>query len=78
MVIREATHNRFLISNLEYYYNLSLRIWYLALPRASVEDLDVKAHCDIYQAIAVKDEDLAVKKITKHIRVFHMTLKNYL
>ena len=77
-VIREATHNRFLISNLEYYYNLSLRIWYVALPRAAVEDLDVKAHCDICQAIADKDEDLAVEKITIHIRDFHKAIKNYL
>lgn len=77
-LIREATHNRFLISNLEYYYNLSLRIWYLALPQAAAEEIDVKAHCDIYQAIANKDEDLAVEKIAKHIRDFHKTIKNYL
>lgn len=77
-LIREATHNRFLISNLEYYYNLSLRIWYLALPRAEADEIDVQAHCDIYQAIAHKDEQLAVKRITKHIRDFHKTIKNYL
>jgi DNA-binding GntR family transcriptional regulator len=77
-VLREATHNRFLISNLEYYYNLSLRIWYLALPRAAAEEIDVKAHCEIYKAIASGDEDLAVNRITKHIRDFHKTIKNYL
>lgn len=77
-LIREATHNRFLISNLEYYYNLSLRIWYLALPRAVADEIDVIAHCDIYQAIADSDEQLAVRRITKHIRDFHKTIKNYL
>jgi DNA-binding GntR family transcriptional regulator len=77
-VLREATHNRFLISNLEYYYNLSLRIWYLALPQAAAEEIDVKAHCEIYKAIASGDEDLAVNRITKHIRDFHKTIKNYL
>jgi DNA-binding GntR family transcriptional regulator len=77
-LIREATHNRFLISNLEYYYNLSLRIWYLALPRAAAEEIDVKAHCDIYQAIAEGNEALAVERIAKHIRDFHKTIKNYL
>ena len=77
-LIREATHNRFLISNLEYYYNLSLRIWYLALPRAAVEEIDVQAHFDIYQAIAAGNEDLAVGRIIKHIRDFHKTIKNYL
>lgn len=77
-LLREATHNRFLISNLEYYYNLSLRIWYLALPRAAAEEIDVKAHCDIYEAIASGNEKLAVARITKHIRDFHKTIKNYL
>lgn len=77
-LIREATHNRFLISNLEYYYNLSLRIWYLALPQAAVDEIDVKAHCDIYQAIATGDEELAVNRIIRHIKEFHKTIKNYL
>lgn len=77
-LIREASHNRFLITNLEYYYNLSLRIWYLALPRAAAEEIDVKAHYTIYQAIAAGDENLAVERITKHIRDFHKTIKNYL
>ena len=77
-VLREATHNRFLISNLEYYYNLSLRIWYLALPQAAAEEIDVKAHCEIYEAISSGDEKLAVERITKHIRDFHKTIKNYL
>lgn len=77
-LIREATHNRFLIANLEYYYNLSLRIWYLALPQAAAEEIDVQAHCEIYEAIAAKDEGLAVRRIAKHIRDFHKTIKNYL
>jgi DNA-binding FadR family transcriptional regulator len=77
-LIREATHNRFLVSNLEYYYNLSLRIWYLALPRAAAEEIDVKAHCEIYEAIAEGNQELAIERITKHIKDFHKTIKNYL
>ncbi len=77
-LIREATHNRFLIANLEYYYNLSLRIWYLALPWAAVEEIDVKAHCDIYQAIAEGNPDQAAAMIAKHVREFHQTIKDYL
>ena len=77
-LIREATQNRFLISNLEYYYNLSLRIWYLALPQAAAEEIDVKAHCDIYQAIAAGNADAAAERISKHIWDFHKTIKSYL
>ncbi len=77
-IIREATNNRFLISNLEYYYNLSLRIWYLALPQAAAQEIDVEAHCEIFDAIKAKNEDLAVMTISKHIREFHKTIKDYL
>jgi DNA-binding GntR family transcriptional regulator len=77
-VIREATHNRFLISNLEHYYNLSLRIWYLALPQAAAEDIDVGAHLEIYQAIADGDPDRAASRVAEHIREFHKTIKEYL
>jgi DNA-binding GntR family transcriptional regulator len=77
-LIREATQNRFLISNLEYYYNLSLRIWYLALPQAAAEELDVKAHCEIYQEIAAGNADGAAARIATHIREFHKKIKEYL
>ncbi len=77
-LVREASHNRFLISNLEYYYNLSLRIWYLALPQAAAEEIDISAHCDIYKAINAGDGNLAAERIAKHIRDFHKTIKNYL
>jgi DNA-binding GntR family transcriptional regulator len=77
-LVREATHNRFLISNLEYYYNLSLRIWYLALPQAAADDIDVKAHCEIYKAMAKGDEKVAGERIANHIREFHKIIKEYL
>jgi DNA-binding GntR family transcriptional regulator len=77
-LIREATHNRFLISNLEHYYNLSLRIWYLALPQAAAEDIDIKAHQEIFQAIANGDGYKASARIATHIKEFHKTIKEYL
>jgi len=77
-LIREATKNRFLISNLEHYYNLSLRIWYLALPQAAAEDIDVQAHQDIYQALAAGNKQKAASRIAQHIKEFHKTIKEYL
>lgn len=77
-LIREASHNRFLKTNLEHYYNLSLRIWYLALPQAASEDIDVEAHEKIYQAMADQDPDLAAERIAQHIKEFHKTIKTYL
>jgi DNA-binding GntR family transcriptional regulator len=77
-IIREATQNRFLISNLEYYYNLSLRIWYLALPRAAADEIDVQAHCDIFLALKERNPEKAEERIVRHIRDFHKTIKDYL
>ncbi len=77
-LVWEATQNRFLISNLEYYYNLSLRIWYLALPQAAADEIDVGAHSDIYQEIAAGNADAAATRIAKHISEFHTTIKKYL
>jgi len=77
-VIREASHNRFLINNLEHYYNLSLRIWYLALPQAASDDIDVGAHLEIYQAIADGNPDEAAERVAAHIKEFHQTIKEYL
>ena len=77
-LVREATQNRFLINNLQYYYNLSLRIWYLALPKAAAEDIDVKAHLDIYNEIAAGNAEAASERIAIHIKEFHKSIKEYL
>jgi len=46
-LLAKATHNKFLIREIEYYYNLSLRIWYIALNYAKPKDIDVDAHIEI-------------------------------
>jgi DNA-binding GntR family transcriptional regulator len=77
-LIAEATHNHFLQTHLEHYYNLSLRIWYLALPQTSVEDINVGVHLDITKAISSKDAKEAERLLTQHIKDFHKTIKKYL
>ncbi|MFO8035846.1 MAG: GntR family transcriptional regulator [Anaerolineales bacterium] len=77
-LIAEATHNHFLQTNLEHYYNLSLRIWYLALPQTSIEDINVEVHLDITEAISSGDAKKAEREITQHIKDFHTTIKKYL
>lgn len=77
-LIAQATHNRFLQTNLEHYYNLSLRIWYLALPQTSVDDINVDAHLRITKAISSGDGKKAQRELTQHIKDFHTTIKKYL
>lgn len=77
-LLAKATHNKFLIKELAYYYNLSLRIWYVALRFAKPEDIDIDAHIDILEAIRAHDADRAGERMKKHIQDFHKTIKQYI
>lgn len=76
--IVEAAHNKFLSKELEYYYNLSLRIWYLAINFAQPEDINVNAHVETIEAIQAGDAQLAGQRMKTHIEEFHQTIKKYL
>jgi DNA-binding GntR family transcriptional regulator len=77
-LIANATHNKFLIKEIEQYYNLSLRIWYIALKYAKPEDIDVDAHIEILEALQAKNADKAGLRMRKHIQNFHKTIKQYI
>ena len=77
-LIAEATHNKFLIKEIEYYYSLSLRIWYIALNYAKPDEIDVNAHIEILEAIQAKDANRAGLRMRKHIQDFHKTIKQYI
>lgn len=77
-LIANATRNNFLIKELEKYYDLSLRIWYIALSGAQPEDIDITAHFDILDAIKNKEADRAGESMKAHIQNFHETIKKYI
>lgn len=77
-LLANATHNKFLIKEIEYYYNLSLRIWYIALNYAKPDDIDVDAHIEILEAIQARDAEKAEQRMKKHIQDFHKTIKQYI
>jgi len=77
-LITEASHNKFLFKELEHFYNLALRIWYLAINYAQPEDIDVGAHVDILNAIEAGDAHSAGQSMKIHIENFHQTIKQYL
>lgn len=76
--IAKASHNKFLIKEIEHYYNLSLRIWYIALNYAKPEDINVDAHIEILEAIQANDAETAGLRMRKHIQDFHKTIKQYI
>ena len=77
-LLAKATHNKFLIKEIEHYYNLSLRIWYIALSYAKPEDIDVDDHIRILEAIQAGDAQKAGLQMRKHIQNFHKTIKQYI
>ncbi len=77
-LIAEAAHNKYLRKDLERYYNLYQRIWYMALNYAQPEDLDVDAHVEILEAIEAGDAQRAAQRMSTHIEEFHHTIKQYL
>ena len=77
-LLAESAHNDFLLKDLRHYYNLSLRIWYLALNYAQPEDIDMEAHLEILEAIEAKNVKKAANYMKKHIKKFHRTIKQYL
>jgi len=77
-LLANATHNKFLIKEIEQYYNLSLRIWYIALNYAKPDVIDVDAHIEILDAIQARDAEKAGQRMRKHIQEFHKTIKQYI
>lgn len=77
-LIAKASHNQFLRKELEYYYYLSLRIWYLAINSTQPQDIDVDSHIKILDAIKSGDAQKAEQKMKTHIKKFHQTIKKYL
>ena len=73
-----ATHNSFLISDLNRYYTHALRIWFLALD--NVENLTeaVEEHAELLTAIRDSNARLAVKIMTRHINDFEDEMRKAL
>jgi DNA-binding GntR family transcriptional regulator len=78
ITLAEATQNVFLSRELALFYNLSLRIWYLALNSIQAIDIDVEAHPSILDAIKHQDTILAEERMREHIQHFHQTIRKHI
>jgi DNA-binding GntR family transcriptional regulator len=77
-LMAEAAGNKFLRSEVEKFYNLSLRVWYLAINSIQSQDVDVDAHFEIADAIETRDCDRSERRMREHIQHFHNTIRLYL
>jgi DNA-binding GntR family transcriptional regulator len=67
-----------LFREIDRYYDLSLRIWYLAMDYVQASDVNVEAHLETLASIQAGDVDGAERAMREHIRQFHASIKEYL
>jgi DNA-binding GntR family transcriptional regulator len=77
-LIARAADNRFLYKDWEYYYNLSLRIWYLILNYLQPKDVGIEDHNGILSALETGDVQSADQHMRRHIVHFYDTVKSAL
>jgi DNA-binding GntR family transcriptional regulator len=74
-LLAEATRNKLLASEIELFYNLSLRLWHLALISVQAQSLDTDRHQAILQAIKDRDGLRAETLMKQHIQRFQETMR---
>lgn len=77
-MLAQASQNALLCKEMEHLYNLSLRIWYIALDYITSADVDVNAHIGILAAIEEGDVEEADRRIRTHIEHFQAAIKTHL
>jgi DNA-binding GntR family transcriptional regulator len=77
-LLAEAAGNKFLARQLEQFYNLSLRIWYLYLDRFRPEEVDLTIYADILAALETGNSEGARAAMQKHLENFQDVLKRLL
>ncbi len=75
--VYRCAHNPFLEATLNEYYVLTLRIWFVALDRVSLEDA-VQEHRSLLEAIRDRDGDRAEQTMREHVERFERAIRDAL
>jgi DNA-binding GntR family transcriptional regulator len=73
--IYRCADNPYLTETCERYFNLSLRIWYLALDRMPGLSAHIDEHRELLDAIAVGDSQRARATVTEHVQTFERSIR---
>jgi GntR family transcriptional regulator, rspAB operon transcriptional repressor len=76
--IAQAAQNVYLTQTLEHFFGLSLRLWYLALPRLRFLPSAVEKHVGLVDAIRRKDAAAAEEIARGHVREFYLAVREEL
>ncbi len=74
-LIASASHNEYLKTEVDRFYSLSLRLWYVALTRVRTQDLDIDMHFRVLEAIRDRDASRAEALMQEHIHNFHKAIR---
>jgi DNA-binding GntR family transcriptional regulator len=77
-LVYQATRNAFLQAMLEETFNLSLRIWFLALDRGVRLKQAVEEHRRLLDAIVSRDADTAESVMRQHVTGFEHAIRKVL
>ena len=75
--VYRCAHNPFLEATLNEYYVLTLRIWFVALDRVTLEDA-VQEHTSLLEAIRDRDPDRAEQTMKEHVARFERAIRDAL
>jgi DNA-binding GntR family transcriptional regulator len=73
--IARAARNRYLADTLERTFTLSMRLWYLALPKLGSLTGSVEQHLELVEAIKNGDADRAEQIMREHVQEFYDTVR---
>ncbi len=73
--IYACTENTYLAETCNRYFNLSLRIWYLAMDRLPGLSTHVEEHRELLAAIAAGDAERAAALLGEHVQAFERALR---
>ena len=76
--IARAAHNQYLARTLDYFFGLSQRLWYLALPHLGFLPAAVEKHLDLVEAIQSGDADHAEQIMRDHVQDFYDKVRQVL
>jgi DNA-binding GntR family transcriptional regulator len=77
-LLYEAAANEFLAQTLNRLYDLSLRLWYLVLPRLGAVRDAIAQHWEVVEALKATDGARAEMAIQRHITQFQQRIKSVL
>jgi DNA-binding GntR family transcriptional regulator len=78
MALAKSTHNKLLEQEIELFYNLSMRIWYIYVNQLHADELALDEFDDVLRALETRDSRPAEESILRHIRSFGEAIKQHL